>query len=453
MILLLNLVKQQKIPYLAKLALFTNITNATEIFDTSDFENIIFDIALKGNHNISVNMKCHLWKKSEKNYILICDIYEAPLDMWNSYYEIDSIFTYKNKKIKFYTYSSISRRYYLKIPFMYANEEIVNLNDGNDTYYFKFKAGLYYDTNLFLYSIHGLYNLLIPFDDCQAKQREIICKLTRKTLEGFYWYNDGAYGTFLSTMNFNRDFGIKFHPFISIVMNQVQQEKKDLYIEIKKLLTKTVGTNSLIAYETNVKNISFIQTRYFYFYFNTSKDKYSQQKKCYPKKSQGDNPLLLLCLMDDSINTTLSLDRFGYSSFNILSYYNVLIYNKYNESFTIKEKGAHIKAKYPDVLDFSSKDELNFTVYGHLYDLKGNLTLNPKIENVKCEHGHGGYLLFHCTVPKSHFKGEKSGYYSLYYTNSFGEKSIFYEVTPFKVILSGCIVSYKFMIILIFLLL
>ena len=96
------------------------------------------------------------------------------------------------------------------------------------------------------------------------------------------------------------------------------------------------------------------------------------------KKSQGDNPLLLLCLMDDSINTTLSLYRFSYSSFNILSYYNVLIYNKYNESFTIKEKGAHIKAKYPDVLDFSSKDELNFTVYGHLYDLKGNLTLNPK---------------------------------------------------------------------------
>ena len=236
-------------------------------------------------------------------------------------------------------------------------------------------------------------------------------------------------------------------------MNQVQQEKKDLYIEIKKLLTKTVGTNSLIAYETNVKNISFIQTRYFYLNFNTSKDKELKQKKCYLKKSQGDNPLLLLCLMDDSINTTLSLDRFGYSSFNILSYYNVLIYNKYNESFTIKEKGARIIAKYPDVLDFSSKDELNFTIYGYLYDLKGNLTLNPKIENVKCERGYGGYLLFHCIEPKSHFKGETSGYYYLYYTNSFGEKSIFYEVTPFNVILSGSIVSYKFMIILIFLLL
>ena len=130
-----------------------------------------------------------------------------------------------------------------------------------------------------------------------------------------------------------------------------------------------------------------------------------------------------------------------------------MIYNKYNESFTIKEKGARIIAKYPDVLDFSSKDELNFTVYGYLYDLKGNLTLNPKIDNVKCEHGYGGYLLFHYTVPKSHFKGETSGYYYLYYTNSFGEKSIFYEVTPFKVILSGSIVSYKFMIILIFLLL
>lgn len=148
-------------------------------------------------------------------------------------------------------------------------------------------------------------------------------------------------------------------------MNQVQQETKNLYIEIKKLLTNIVGTNSLIAFETNVKNISFIQTRYFYLYFKTSKDKYLQQKMCYLKKNRDDNPLLLLCKMDDSINTTLSLDRFGYSSFNILSYYNVLIYNKYNESFTIKEKGANINAKYPDILDFSSKDELNFTVYGN----------------------------------------------------------------------------------------
>lgn len=124
-------------------------------------------------------------EKNEKSYYLICDIYEAPLDYYSSSYKIDSIIIYKNKKIKFYTYSSISRRYFAKIPFMYANEEIIDLNDGNDTYYFKFKAGLYYDTNLFLYNIHGLYNLFIPFDNCQAKQREIICKLTRKNIRRF----------------------------------------------------------------------------------------------------------------------------------------------------------------------------------------------------------------------------------------------------------------------------
>ena len=68
------------------IALYTNITNPIEIFDTSDFEKIIFDIALKGDNDISINMKCHLWKKSEKNYLSICDIYNTPLDTYNSYY-------------------------------------------------------------------------------------------------------------------------------------------------------------------------------------------------------------------------------------------------------------------------------------------------------------------------------------------------------------------------------
>ena len=94
---------------------------------------------------------------------------------------------------------------------------------------------------------------------------------------------------------------------------------------------------------------------------------------------------------------------------------------------------------------------MNFTVYGHLIDYNGNLTLNIKIDNVKCKHGSGGYNVIQCVVPKSHFEGEKSGLYYLHYTNSLGEKSIFYEVTPFKVILSGSIVSYKFIFILIFL--
>ena len=302
-----------------------------------------------------------------------------------------------------------------------------------------------------MYNIHGLYYFYIPFDDCQEKQRELTCKLTRKKLEGFYWYNGGAHGTFLTTLNFNDEYGLKYHPFISIVMNQVKQEKKDLYIEIITLLTNPVGTNNLIAFETNVKNISFIQTRFFYLGFNRNSDKYQTQKMCFLKKNEYDKSLLLLCHMDSSINTTLSLDRFSYLSLDILSYYNVMITNKYYESFTITEKGAHINAKYPDILDFSTKDELNFTVYGHLIDYNGNLTLNIKIDNVKCKHGSGGYNVIQCVVPKSHFEGEKSGLYYLHYTNSLGEKSIFYEVTPFKVILSGSIVSYKFIFILIFL--
>ena len=48
-------------------------------------------------------MECLLWKPKEDNCLAICDIEKEPLIEKSSYFTINSIVPYKNKKIKFYS--------------------------------------------------------------------------------------------------------------------------------------------------------------------------------------------------------------------------------------------------------------------------------------------------------------------------------------------------------------
>lgn len=41
-----------------------------------------------------------------------------------------------------------------------------------------------------------------------------------------------------------------------------------------------------------------------------------------------------------------------------------------------------------------------------------------------------------CIVPKSHFEGQKSGYYFTKHVNELNEEHIFYTIPPFKVLLN-----------------
>ena len=64
--------------------------------------------------------------------------------------------------------------------------------------------------------------------------------------------------------------------------------------------------------------------------------------------------------------------------------------------------------------------------------LDWKIKLNPESEVLECTNKLG---LLNCIVPLSHFDYEQDGYYNLHYTNSRGDLSIYYEVTPFKVLL------------------
>ena len=47
-----------------------------------------------------------------------------------------------------------------KFPFLYANSQIVDLNEGKEIYELKFKVGSYYDKNVFIIDKNNAFPLL-----------------------------------------------------------------------------------------------------------------------------------------------------------------------------------------------------------------------------------------------------------------------------------------------------
>jgi len=194
------------------ISLRTNITNPIAIFDTSDYESVIFDIGLKKyNKDIIVNMKCHIWKPKEDNYLALCDIEKEPQIEPFSSYEIDSIFSFKNKQIKFYSESTITS-HCANVPLIYSDKQIIDLNDEKDIYYFKFKTGAVQDTNLIALASKPYESNFFPFDNCEVKERDMTCTLSERKLESLLTYYEGNYKASLITIYFANKYSLKYNP-------------------------------------------------------------------------------------------------------------------------------------------------------------------------------------------------------------------------------------------------
>ncbi len=102
-------------------ALVTNVTNPFDIFDPLDIEKQIIETILRGKQNISMTMKCHLWKPKSDNLLAICDLRDDPTKFpFYSFTVDDYIFNYKSKNIKFI--SDNFGTFFQKSPFIYSDE-------------------------------------------------------------------------------------------------------------------------------------------------------------------------------------------------------------------------------------------------------------------------------------------------------------------------------------------
>ena len=126
------------------IAFNTNSSSTVAIFDESEIEKQIFDSQIVIEPSSSAKVKCSLFKPKEKSIYILCNLQEK-LSIGTINIKLsDYILNYKGKKIKIFSEE------YIQIviketnyPYLYADKQIIDLNDGKNVYLLKFKIKLF----------------------------------------------------------------------------------------------------------------------------------------------------------------------------------------------------------------------------------------------------------------------------------------------------------------------
>ena len=220
-----------------------------------------------------------------------------------------------------------------------------------------------------------------------------------------------------------------FKNVLDIIINYDKAIKKDINLSITKLLTPIVEKNSFIVFETNAaEDISIITTDY----FNINQNK-NQAMNCLFKKgnNQKNDKLLLLCNADSSGVYKFDISETVLKDLNILYSFKILE-THINENVTVlEEEGTKIKSVYPDLLDFTSVENIIIKYQTENPDKLKNIKLNINSNSSLNCNNKNGYK--ECIILKSHFN--ESGYYYTYYNNSLNANIVSCEIPKIQVIL------------------
>ena len=400
------------------ISFITDFEDIYNIFD-SEIETKIINVQFSGN-NKNYTTKCHLWKPLGEKLRLICQFNEN-IDA-QKLKLIKFIFDYKDFNIAILSEEDLRiNQLNSSISFLYSDKQIIYITNTNTEYNLVFKSKIYNKESLILYNEGN--NMKNIYLNCIEETNQIKCTIKKDELVGIL----SKSGEKFCLSQVTKEEGIiTFNNVLDIILNYENVDKKNININIIKLLTPKVDKNSLIAFETNIDDIPIITTDYFI--VNLKKNDVT---KCHFKKhsNQKDDKLLLLCIADTPGEYIFDINEANLDNLNIL-YSFKKIETKTSEKVTISEnEGTKIISVYPDSLNFTSQDELIIR-----YHIE-----NPgKLKNIKLNNNSTSYLeckdknnIKECTVPKSHFK--ESGYYYTYYTNSFETNVISYEIPKIQI--------------------
>ena len=400
------------------ISFITDFEDIHNIFD-SEIETKIINVQFSGN-NKNYTAKCHLWKPLGEKLRLICQFNEN-IDA-QKLKLIKFIFDYKDFNIAILSEEDLRiNQLNSSISFLYSDKQIINITNTNTEYNLVFKSKIYNKESLILYNEGN--NMKNIYLNCIEEKKQIKCTIKKDELVGIL----SKSGEKFCLSQVTKEEGIiSFNNVLDIILNYENVDKKNININIIKLLTPKVDKNSLIAFETNIDDIPIITTDYFI--VNLKKNDVT---KCHFKKhsNQKDDKLLLLCNADTPGEYIFDINETNLDNLNIL-YSFKKIETKTSEKVIISEnEGTKIISVYPDSLNFTSQDELIIR-----YHIE-----NPgKLKNIKLNNNSTSYLeckdknnIKECTVPKSHFN--ESGYYYTYYTNSFETNVISYEIPKIQI--------------------
>ena len=275
--------------------------------------------------------------------------------------------------------------------------------------------------------------------ECNIKDNILHCPLTRKELlANLQKETTESEVQYLNTTEYDETPLYLVSP-IKIIVKDIL--KKDISVNIKKLLVDTNEHDVPIAYETDVTNVSnyylFSGSENFELKFmneNEQGEKTLKEKSCSFLKYDN-NPLYLVCWVNGEKTNWLNEITSEEKVENYHIQYNYKIQPVKNEAkIQYKGTGSFISWYHPKVIDFTKNNGPISIIYWieNPQHLKG-FTYNEEADDLKCEDVGGYYKK--CEVTKEHFKGKKNGDYFLKHTNHLGMKSTNYEVPPIKIIL------------------
>ena len=393
----------------------TNIFNASDIEEKTYFETILYDENKVNRYNI----KCRLWKPSNELIRIFCDLEgklnETEQKVFFDYLTID----YNDYKVNIIFKTPLSvKQYDYNMPFLYSDKQIINIYDGIDSYNLKFKIGKYNEEKIILIS-EIFCNIIL--DECQIEGKDLICSVNKSSLDKILQENKDI----LSISCYNEIKLFDFKNIMDIIINRNYTDKEIVYVGITNLLQETVDFLSFITYETNVSDISDVNTHLFDMEFELNN--YS----CFLKKNIESN-LLFLCFAEFMGSDCLGVIEKEVILNDINIKYDFYIQPVTNKQyFNISGASPYIITAYPIILDFTSADNLTID---YVIPLSQNVTikLNPDATELECINGENTKR---CIVPKSHFENKKSGYYYTYHLNYLKKYAISYEFSPIEVIL------------------
>ena len=399
-----------------------NCSDTDTLLNSSDIEDSTTNYTnIKDKNGNTYEFECRLCKIKNDDLILVCENVDKDFDIGTHEITVEDYyltgFDETIFKVAFDKNGFKLQKVDEVIPFIYSEDQTINIEEGKESYSLIFKLGNY-NNELFILGSESYTYFFI--DNCTINGKELRCPIEKSVLEERL--KDNSEHTLDMNYFDEQEYTEKDLPYIGEIVLKYTYEiqKENINVQITKLLQTNVNQWNSIAYETNVTDISNV-------YLEFSINSHYGSLTCSLKKA-GEKPLLFICSVDNKEETFYlgDINEVQLDQHNI-KYNFYLLPGSNNEVAEIKGPGSYFKAVIPSVLDFENNKEITIRYFMDDPENTKRIRINPDSDDLDC--AILNKEIAKCVVPKSHFENKKSGYYYTHHSNINNEFIIPYELS------------------------
>ena len=163
-----------------------NIFDSFDIEEKTTFQTSFIEEKSGNNYKIS----CRLWKPNYGNLRIFCKLKESLKDNDDYHIKINN-YNFNYGKYNIFINFDLNRLWFFQLkyaPFLYSDEQIINIEDEKDFYNLKFNIESYDNEMLYIGGKSGNRKML---NNCKVKKKELICEIKNEDLIGILPMNGG----------------------------------------------------------------------------------------------------------------------------------------------------------------------------------------------------------------------------------------------------------------------